>query len=109
MKDLSSVKNELMFKLKWIDFYHGSISKHQNIQDKKFCKLSNSVVGDASHDPEQVIHNFSCHILTEAKKSILCRGLQLALPLKTLEYTDFMVSFELLYRDIKTTYLNKHS
>ena len=84
-KDLSSVKNELMFKLKCIDFHHvcnlflvgndRSISKHQNIQDKKFCKLSNSVVGDASHDPEQVIHNFSSHILTEAKKSVFCTGL----------------------------------
>ena len=114
--DLSSIKNELMFKLKWIDFHHvcnlflvgndRSISKHQNIQDKKFCKLSNSVVGDVSHDPEQVIHSFSSHSLTEAEKSVLCRGLQFAIPPKTLEYADYMVSFELLYRDIKTTNLN---
>ena len=108
-KDLSSVKNELMFKLKWNVcnlFLVGndrSISKHQNIQDKQFCKLSNSVVGDVSYDPEQVIHNFSGHILTEAKKSVLCRGLQFALPPQTLEYAGYMVSFELLYRDIKTT------
>ena len=84
-----------MFKLKWIAFHHvcalflvsndRSISKHQNIQDKKFCKLSNSVVGDVSHDPEQVIHNFSSHILTEAEKFVLCRGLQFAVPSKTLE------------------------
>ena len=83
-----------------------SISKHQNIQDKKFCKLSNSVVGDVSHDPEQVIHNFSSHFLNEVEKSVLCRGLHFALPPKTLEYADYMVSFELLYRDIKTTNLN---
>ena len=61
-KDLSSFKNDLMFKSKLIDLHHifnpflvgnvRSISKHQNIQDKKFCKLSNSVVGDVSHDPE---------------------------------------------------------
>ena len=48
-KDLSSVKNELMFKLKWIDFHHvcnlflvgndRSISKHQNIQDKFFLNF----------------------------------------------------------------------
>ena len=104
-KDLSSVKNELMLKLKWIDFHHvcnlvlvgncKSISKHQNIQDKKI--ISNSVVGDVSHE---IIHNFLSHILTEAKKSILCRGLQFALRPKTLEYEDYMVSFELLYRDI---------
>ena len=83
-----------------------SISKHQNIQDKKFCRLSNSVVGDVSHDPEQVIHNFSSHFLNEVEKSVLCRGLHFALPPKTLEYADYMVSFELLYRDIKTTNLN---
>ena len=59
-----------------------------------------------SHDPDQVINNFSSHILTEAKKSVLCRGLQFALPPQTLEYADYMVSFELLYRDIKTTNLN---
>ena len=48
-KDLSSVKNELMFNLKWIDFHvcniffvgnDRSISKHQNIQDKNICELS---------------------------------------------------------------------
>ena len=61
-KDLSLFKNDLMFKSKLIDFHHifnpflvgndRSISKHQNIQDKNFCKLSNSIVGDVSHDPE---------------------------------------------------------
>ena len=100
-----------MFKLKWIDFHHvcnlflvgncKSISKHQNIQDKQI--LSNSVVGDVSLE---VIHNFLSHILTESKKSILCRSLQFALRPKTLEYADYMVSFELLYRDI---YQRKHS
>ena len=49
-----------MFNLKRIDFHHvcnlflvgndGSFCKHENIQDKKFCKLSNFVVGDVSHD-----------------------------------------------------------
>ena len=84
-----------------------SISKHQNIQDKVFYKPSNSVVGYVSHDPEKVIiHNFSSHILTDAEKSVLFRGLQFALLPKTLEYTDYIVSFELLYRDIETTNLN---
>ena len=46
-----------------------SISKHQNVQDKKFWKLCNFVVRDVSSDPEQVIYNFWSHILTEAEKS----------------------------------------
>ena len=105
-----------MFKLKWIGFHHvcnlflvgndRSISKHQNIQDKIFLKLSYSVVGDVSHDPEQVIHHSSSQSLTEAEKFVLCRGLRFALPPKTLEYVDFMVSYELPYQDIKTTNLN---
>ena len=52
------------------------------------------------------IENVLTHFLTEAKISVLCRGLQLALPPKTLEYADYTVSFELLYQDIKTTNLN---
>ena len=34
------------------------------------------------------------------------RGLQFALAVKTLEYVNYMVSFELLFRDTKTTNLN---
>ena len=34
------------------------------------------------------------------------RGLQVVLAVKTLEYVNYMVSFESLFRDIKTTNLN---
>ena len=60
--------NELQFKLKWIGFHHvcnlflvdnkKRISKYKNTQDKIFGKLSNSVVGDVSHDLKKVICNF---------------------------------------------------
>ena len=36
-------------------------------------------------------------------KYVLCRGLQFALPLKTLEYANYMVSFALPSRDKKTS------
>ena len=48
-------------------------------------------------------------IIKSYQKSVLCKGLQFPLPPKTLKYPDEMVSFELLFRDIKTTKLNKHS
>ena len=115
-KDLLLVKNELMFKLKWIDFHHicnlfltgndKSISKHQKIQDKKFCNLSTFVREKVSHDTEKVIYNFSKHNLTEVEKIVLCKGLQFALPPRNLEYADYMVSFELVFRDIATTNLS---
>ena len=82
------------------------IKKHQKIQDKKFCKLFSFVREKVSHDPEKVIYNFSKHNLTEVEKFVLCKGLQLALPSRNLEYADYMVSFELLFRDITTTNLS---
>ena len=36
------------------------------------------------------------------EKSVLSKGLQFALPPKMLEYADYMLPFELLFRDIKT-------
>ena len=35
-----------------------------------------------------------------AKKSLLSKGLNFAIPPKNINYTDFMLSFELLYRDV---------
>ena len=58
------------------------------------------------NDPEPDIHNFSSYILTETEKYVLCRGSQFALPSKTLEHADYMGSFKLLYREIKTTNLH---
>ena len=83
-----------------------SISKHQKMQDKKFCKLSSFVREKVSHDPEKVIYNFAKRNLTEVEKSVLCKGLQFALPPRNLEYVDYMVSFELLFRDITATNLS---
>ena len=33
-------------------------------------------------------------------KSLLCKGLNFAIPPKTLEYADYLLPFKLLYRDI---------
>ena len=52
------------------------------------------------HDPDKVILNYSSHVLTENEKSLLYKGLNFAIPPKTLEYADYLLPFELLYRDI---------
>ena len=52
------------------------------------------------HDPDKVIFNYSSHVFTESEKSLLCKGLNFAIPPKTLEYADYLLLFELLYRDI---------
>ena len=44
--------------------------------------------------------NYSPHVLTENEKSLLYKSLNFAIPPKTLEYADYLLPFELLYRDI---------
>ena len=53
-----------------------------------------------SHDPDKVVFNYSSHVLTESGKSLLCKGLNFAIPPKTLKYADYLLPFELLYRAI---------
>ena len=53
------------------------------------------------HDPEKVIYNCSSHVLKENEKSLLCKGLNFAIPPDKLEYSDFLLPFGLLYCHIQ--------
>ena len=76
-----------------------TLKHQQDIHSKKLFDLGieNS---QTSHDPDKVIFNYSSHVLTENEKSLLCKGLNFAIPPKTLEYADYLLPFELLYCDI---------
>ena len=65
-----------------------------------------STLENSSHDPDKVIYNFSDYKLTESEKSVLCKDLEFAIPTNKLEYADFMLLLELLFRDIKNTDLS---
>ena len=47
-----------------------------------------------------MIFNFSSHVLNTAEKSLLSKGLNFAIPPKNINYADYMIPFELLYRDV---------
>ena len=49
-----------------------------------------------------LIYNFSNYHLTDSDKSLLIRGLSFAIPPKKIEYSNFLLPFELLFRDIKS-------
>ena len=112
-RDLTSVRNELSLKLSFIDLNHvcnlfwigndKAISKHKQIQNKKFNNIKATTLENSCHDPDKIIYNFSDYKLTESEKSVLCKGLEFAIPLNKLEYADFMLPFELLFRNIKNT------
>ena len=49
----------------------------------------------------QNVNNNSAYNLLKIEKSLLCIGLNFAIPPDKLEISDYLLSFELLYREIK--------
>ena len=47
-----------------------------------------------------MIFNFWSNVLNTTKKSLLCKGLNFAIPPKNINYADYLVPFEVLYRDV---------
>ena len=76
------------------------LAHHQNIHSKKLFNLGLEF-SKVSHDPDKIIFNYSSYTLTKSEKSLLCKGLNFAIPPDKLEYSDYLLPFELLYRDIK--------
>ena len=56
-----------------------------------------------SHDPDQVIFNFSGHVLNTTEKSLLSKRLNFAIPPKNINYADYLLPFELLYREVDSS------
>ena len=55
-----------------------------------------------SHDADKGILNFSNHILIDHEKSLLSKDLNFAIPPKDINYADYLLPFDLLYRDINS-------
>ena len=54
-----------------------------------------------SHNPDKIIINHSSYQLSDIEKTVLAKGLNFALPPKKLNYADYLIPYELLFRDIK--------
>ena len=108
------VKEELQRTLSVLDFSYicslflvandKSILHHDNMQKRKLQNLlkisSNNIYSD-SHNPDRVIFNFSSYELTDEEKNVLCKGLNFSVKPGWIEYSEFLLPFELLFRDIK--------
>ena len=108
--DFNTRKRKLRGILGIIDYTHvcclflsKNDKKRKNQQDIHSKKLLNLGIESSktSHDPQKVIFNYSSHVLTESEKSLLWKGLNFAIPPDKLEYSDFLLPFELLYRHIQ--------
>ena len=107
------VKNSLNCKMSYIDYVHVCntflVSNNKNIprvketQDKKLCSLLLKNIGknsDTCQNPDKVIFNFSSYNLNHRKKSVLSKGLIFAIPPKPIEYSEVLLPFEMLFREI---------
>ena len=112
VRKLSPVKEELLRSVSFLDINHvfnlivssnkNSILKCRHVQKKKLRNLIPGYKPETylySNDSEKVISNFSSHILSDSEISLLCKGLRFALPPKNIDYADFLLQFQLLYRD----------
>ena len=110
---ITSMKKNLFNETSFKDYVHVItkflVSNDKNIykirknQGKKLHNLflNNSYHNSAtSHDPDKVIFNFSGHVLNTTENSRLSKGLNFAKPPKNIKYDDYMLPFELLYRDV---------
>ena len=108
-KEFSSLKVSLQNELNLIDFAHVStlffgindkiLKSKISVQQKKFYKLQQE--NKIENDPEKVIFNFSKYVLFDTEKKLLAKDLNFCLPPKQLKYADYLVHFELFYRDIR--------
>ena len=70
------------------------------MQDKKLHKLLDRSKA-FSNDPKKVIHNFSGYKLSKMEEDILVRGLNFSIIPKNLNYGDYCVNFEMLFRNVR--------
>ena len=113
-KHTKRIKEELQGTLPCLEFSYicslflvandKSILHHDNIQKqkiKKKLKISLKEVINGSHDPNKVIFNFSSYELSDFEKSVLCKDLNFLVKPKSIEYSEFLLPFELLFWDVK--------
>ena len=113
-KDTQGVQKELRRTLSVLDFSYiwslflvandKSILHHDNIQKQKLqnlLKISSNDSFSDSHNPDRVIFNFASYELTDDEKNFLCKGLNFSVKPGLIEYSEFLLPFELLFRDIK--------
>ena len=64
-------------------------------------KISSNNIFSDSHNSDRVIFKFSSYKLTDDEKSVLCKGLNFSVKSGMIEYSEFLLPFQLLFHDIK--------
>ena len=81
-------------------FIESNIKACRKVEQIQSYKISELMGSKLKHNPEEVIHNFSSYNLSTSEKSLLCKGLNFALLPKDLKFENYLLPFELLFRNI---------
>ena len=73
--------------------------RSNNSATQKLSKLVKSNI--SVQTSSKVIFNFLKYELSDPEKELLAKGLNFSLPLKYLDYTNYLVNYELLYTNIR--------
>ena len=82
-------------------FSKGNDKKVLKVKAAQNLKLTSLIGQQTAHDPNQIIFNYSSYQLNDIEQSLLCKGLNYALPPKKLKYEDYLMPFEILYRNVR--------
>ena len=74
----------------------------KDTESSQNVKLSKLLEDTPKHNANELIYNFSAHVLSQAQELILMKGLNYALPPKCLKYEDYLLDFELLFRSVNS-------
>ena len=69
------------------------------VQQKKFCNLLKEK--PSNQNPEKVIFNCCEYVQSNCEKSFLTERLNFSIPCIKLDYADYLVQFELFFKDIR--------
>ena len=103
------LQNKLRNSLTHFDYVHiyslfirGNDVKIRMAAERHQRKFSALLVDTTtSHNPDQVIFNYSSYTLSDEEKKVLSLGLNFSIPPKKLNFPSHLVPFELLFRSVK--------
>ena len=81
-------------------FMESNIKVCKKVEQIQSYKISQLMGSKLKHNPEEVVHNFSSYNLSTAEKSLLCKVQKFALPPKDLKFENYLLPFELLFRNV---------
>ena len=115
MLEYDRIKQKPLYQLSAIVFIHvitdlvsnvKATLKSDKIHGRTLQKLipnirETSIIDNVSDDPNKVIYNFLDYKLMESDKALLIKVVNFSIPSKKIEYSQFLLLFELPFCNIK--------